>query len=139
LYDTMLAHYLVEPDLKHGMDYLSETYLGYTPVSIEELIGKKGKNQGNMRDVPLDKISEYAAEDADITLQLKNKLAPLVLKQEVDKVLNDIEHPLIEVLAAMEYEGVKIDEDFLKVYSKELEADLLKVRDEIYATGGQRI
>ena len=137
LYDTMIAHYLIEPDLKHGMDYLSETYLGYTPVSIEELIGKKGKNQGNMRDVPLEKISEYAAEDADITLQLKNKLAPLVLKQEVDKVLNDIEHPLIEVLADMEYEGVKIDEDFLKVYSKELEADLLKVRDEIYALAGR--
>ena len=132
LYDTLLAHYLIEPDLKHGMDYLSETYLGYTPVSIEELIGKKGKNQGNMRDVPLEKISEYAAEDADITLQLKNKLVPLVVKQEVEKVLNDIEHPLIEVLADMEYEGVRIDEEFLKIYSKELEADLLKVRDEIY-------
>lgn len=137
LYDTMLAHYLIEPDLKHGMDYLSETYLGYTPVSIEELIGKKGKNQGNMRDVPLEKISEYAAEDADITLQLKNKLAPLVAKQEVEKVLNDIEHPLIEVLADMEYEGVRIDEEFLKIYSKELEADLLKVRDEIYQLAGR--
>ena len=136
LYDTMLAHYLIEPDLKHGMDYLSETYLGYTPVHIEELIGKKGKNQGNMRDVPLEKISEYAAEDADITLQLKNKLAPLVIKQEVESVLNDIEHPLIEVLADMEYEGVKIDEEFLKIYSKELEADLLKVRDEIHQLAG---
>lgn len=137
LYDTMLAHYLIEPDLKHGMDYLSETYLGYTPVSIEELIGKKGKNQGKMSDVPLEKISEYAAEDADITLQLKNKLAPLVIKQEVEKVLNDIEHPLIEVLADMEYEGVKIDEEFLKIYSKELEIDLLKVRDEIYQLAGR--
>lgn len=136
VYDTMLAHYLIEPDLKHGMDYLSETYLGYTPVSIEELIGKKGKNQGNMRDVPLEKISEYAAEDADITLQLKNKLAPLVVKQEVEKVLNEIEHPLIEVLGAMEYEGVRIDEEFLKVYSKELEVDLLKVRDEIHQLAG---
>jgi len=137
VYDTMLAHYLIEPDLKHGMDYLSETYLGYTPVHIEELIGKKGKNQGNMRDVPLEKISEYAAEDADITLQLKNKLAPLVTKQEVDKVLNDIEHPLIEVLAGMEYEGVRIDEEFLKTYSKELEIDLVKVRDEIYQLAGR--
>ncbi len=137
LYDTMLAHYLVEPDLKHGMDYLSETYLGYTPVSIEELIGKKGKNQGNMRDVPLEKISEYAAEDADITLQLKNKLAPLVKEQEVEKVLNDIEHPLIEVLADMEYEGVKIDEAFLRDYSKLLETDMLKVRDEIYQLAGR--
>ena len=138
VYDTMLAHYLIEPDLKqHGMDYLSETYLGYTPVSIEELIGKKGKNQGNMRDVPIEKISEYAAEDADITLQLKNKLAPLVIKQEMEKVLNDIEHPLIEVLAGMEYEGVRIDEEFLKTYSKELEIDLVKVRDEIYQLAGR--
>ncbi len=136
LYDTMLAHYLVEPDLKHGMDYLSETYLGYTPVSIEELIGKKGKNQGNMRDVPLEKISEYAAEDADITLQLKHKLAPMIKAQDVDSVLNEIEHPLIETLAALEYEGVKIDEPFLKNYSKELETDLLKVRDEIFQLAG---
>jgi DNA polymerase-1 len=136
LYDTMLAHYLVEPDLKHGMDYLSETYLGYTPVAIEELIGKKGKNQGNMRDVPLEKIAEYAAEDADITLQLKGIMAPMVQKQEVEKVLSDIEHPLIEVLADMEYEGVKIDQEFLSTYSKELESDLLKVRDEIYGLAG---
>lgn len=136
LYDTMLAHYLIEPDLKHGMDYMSETYLGYTPVSIEELIGKKGKNQGNMRDVPIEKISDYAAEDADITLQLKHKLAPMLRKQEVESVLHDIEHPLIEALAAMEYEGVKIDEPFLRTYSKELETDLLKVRDEIHQLAG---
>lgn len=136
IYDTMLAHYLVEPDLKHGMDYLSETYLGYTPVSIDELIGKKGKNQGTMRDVPLDKISEYAAEDADITLQLKNKIAPMVLHQEVQNVLNEIEHPLIEVLADMEYEGVKIDEQFLQQFSKTLETDMLKARDEIYQLAG---
>lgn len=136
VYDTMLAHYLVEPDLKHGMDYLSETYLGYTPVSIEELIGKKGKNQGAMRDVPIEQISEYAAEDADITLQLKHKIAPMVDRQEVDKVLNDIEHPLIEVLADMEYEGVRIDEGFLKQFSGVLEKDMLKVRDEIYSLAG---
>lgn len=136
VYDTMLAHYLIEPDLKHGMDYLSETYLGYTPVPIEELIGKKGKNQGSMRDVELDKIKEYAAEDADITLQLKHKLAPLVKLQEVESVLQEIEHPLIEVLAAMEYEGVKIDEGFLNNFSKDLERDMLKVRDEIHAMAG---
>lgn len=136
VYDTMLAHYLVEPDLKHGMDYLSETYLGYTPVAIEELIGKKGKNQGNMRDVPLEKIAEYAAEDADITLQLKHKLAPMVAHQEVDSVLQKIEHPLLAVLADMEYEGVKIDEPFLRNYSKELEGDLILVRDEIYKLAG---
>lgn len=136
VYDTMLAHYVIEPELKHGMDYLSETYLGYSPVSIEELIGKKGKNQGNMRDVPLEKIAEYAAEDADITLQLKLKLAPLVKLQEAEAVLSNIEYPLIPVLADMEYEGVNIDEKFLRSYSKELETDLLKVRDEVYALAG---
>ena len=137
VYDTMLAHYLVEPDLKHGMDYLSETYLGYTPVHIEELIGKKGKNQGTMRDVALEKIADYAAEDADITLQLKHKIAPMLKQQDVESVLNDIEHPLIEVLADMEYEGVKIDEDFLRNYSRLLETDMLKVRDEIYSLAGR--
>lgn len=136
VYDTMLAHYLIEPDLKHGMDYLSETYLGYSPVSIEELIGKKGKNQGSMRDVPLEKITDYAAEDADITWQLKHTLAPLVKQQEVESVLQNIEHPLIEVLAAMEWEGVKIDEPFLRAYSKNLETDLLQVRSEIHQMAG---
>jgi DNA polymerase-1 len=136
LYDTMLAHYLVEPDMKHGMDYLSETYLGYTPVHIEELIGKRGKNQGSMRDVPVEKISEYAAEDADITLQLKQVLAPMVHKHEVDGVLQKIELPLIPVLAAMEYEGVKIDDAYLQTYSKELETDMLKYRDEIFQLAG---
>lgn len=135
IYDTMLAHYVVEPDLKHGMDYLSETYLGYTPVSITELIGK-GKNQGSMRDVALDKISEYAAEDADITLQLKNKIAPMVKHQEVESVLAEIEYPLINVLGDMEYEGVKIDQQFLADYSQELNVDMLAVRDEIYKLAG---
>jgi DNA polymerase-1 len=135
-FDTMLAHYLVEPDLKHGMDYLSETYLGYTPVSIEELIGKKGKNQGTMRDVPLDKITEYAAEDADVTLQLKDKIAPMVTQREVGSVLEKIELPLVRVLADMECEGVKIDEQFLKTYSDELQESLLLVRDEIYKMAG---
>lgn len=136
LYDTMIAHYLVEPDMKHGMDYLSETYLGYTPVHIEELIGKKGKNQGSMRDVPIDKIAEYASEDADITFQLKQVLAPMVEKHEVDGVLKDIELPLIPVLANMEYEGVKIDVDYLNAYSKELEQDMLKYRSAIFEIAG---
>ncbi|MDB5283556.1 MAG: polymerase, partial [Bacteroidota bacterium] len=136
-YDTMLAHYLVEPDNnKHGMDYLSETFLGYTPVPIEDLIGKGGKNQRSMRDVQLDKISEYAAEDADITLQIKHKIAPLVQQQEMGNVLDELEHPLIEVLADMEFEGVKIDEQFLQQFSKVLETDMLKVRDEIYSLAG---
>lgn len=136
LYDTMLAHYLVEPDLKHGMDYLSETYLGYTPVHIDELIGKKGKNQGSMRDVPLEKIAEYAAEDADVTLQLKNKIAPMVIKREVTPVLEKIETPLVPVLADMEYEGVNVDEKFLKSFSEKLGEELLAERDEIYKMAG---
>lgn len=137
IYDTMLAHYLIEPDQKHGMDYLSETFLGYTPVSIEALIGKKGKNQGSMRDVPLERIKEYAAEDADITLQLKQAIAPLVKQREVESVLNDIEHPLIPVLASMESEGVKLDEPFLRNYSELLNQDLLRLREEIFGLSGQ--
>lgn len=137
MYDTMLAHYLAEPDRKHGMDYLAETYLGYTPVSITELIGKKGKNQGSMRDVPLEKISEYAAEDADITLQLKQVLCPLAKEREVEPVLFEIEQPLMPVLASMEYEGVKIDHEFLKNYSEELHLDLLVLRDGIWEMAGQ--
>ena len=136
IFDTMLAHYLIEPDQKHGMDYLSETLLGYSPVKIEELIGKKGKNQGTMRDVPLEQIKEYAAEDADITFQLKNVIAPMVQKREVESVLNDIEHPLIPVLASMESEGVKIDEPFLRNYSEELGKDLIVLREEIYSISG---
>jgi DNA polymerase-1 len=136
VYDTMLAHYLIEPDMRHGMDLLSESYLGYSPVSIETLIGKKGKNQGNMRDVELDKITEYAAEDADITLQLKHKFAPMIMNAAVDKVLNDIEHPLIEVLAGMEYEGVKIDRKYLEGYSAELQEDLAILQDEIHDMAG---
>ena len=136
-FDTMLAHYLVEPERKHGMDYLSETYLGYTPVSITELIGKKGKTQGSMRDVPVEKVAEYAAEDADITLQLKNILSPIVQSKEVESVLNDIEQPLIPVLADMEYEGVKVDRDFLNQYSEELHKDLLKLRNSIWEQAGQ--
>lgn len=135
-FDTMLAHYLIEPDRRHGMDYLSETYLGYTPVSITELIGKKGKNQGSMRDVPVERVAEYAAEDADITLQLSNILSPLVKEREAGPVLHDIEQPLICVLADMEYEGVRIDKDFLNTYSGELHAELHILRDSIWNLAG---
>ena len=137
LFDTMLAHYLTEPDRKHGMDYLAETYLGYTPVSITTLIGSKGKNQGSMRDVALEEIKEYASEDADITLQLKQILEPMLEEREVKSVLEDIEEPLIPVLADMEYAGVQVDVDFLKNYSEELGADLLVLRDEIWTMAGQ--
>jgi DNA polymerase-1 len=138
LFDTMLAHYVIEPDGKRGMDDLSAKYLGYEPVHIEELIGKKGKNQGNMRDVELEKIKDYAAEDADITLQLKNVFLPLLKKKEVEKVFYEVENPLVKVLADMEYEGVKIDEEFLKEYSKELEKEAKKSEEAVYKQAGVR-
>jgi DNA polymerase I len=136
LFDTMLAHYLIEPDKKHGMDYLSETFLNYRPVSIEELIGKKGKNQGSMRDVPLDLIKEYAAEDADITLQLKEVLAPQLAPNNCEKLFYEIETPLIQVLAAMEYEGVNISAAFLNDYSIKLQEELLVLEKSIYDHAG---
>ena len=100
--DTMIMHYLLEPDLRHGMNYLSETYLGYSPISIETLIGKKGKGQLSMRDVALDKITEYAAEDADVTLQLFDFLEPKITERELDSLCHELELPLIPVLADME-------------------------------------
>ena len=136
IFDTMLAHYLIEPDMRHGMDYLSEIYLNYSPVSIEELIGKKGKNQLSMRDVSLDKIKEYAAEDADITLQLKEKLAPEVIANNAQSLFQDLELPLIDVLSDMEIAGIKINEGFLNDYSKELETELVQLEKDIIALAG---
>lgn len=136
LYDTMLAHYVAEPDLKHGMDYLSETYLGYKPISIEELIGKKGKNQGNMIAVALDKITDYAAEDADVTFQLKQVIAPIVTDRGVDEVLQKIELPLIPVLAEMERSGVKIDVSFLNEYGIVLGNEIAAYQQKIYDLAG---
>ncbi len=138
LFDTMLAHYVIEPDGKRGMDVLSAKYLGYEPVHIEELIGKKGKTQGNMRDVELDKIKDYAAEDADITLQLKNVFVPLLKKREVEKVFNEVENPLVKVLADMEFEGIKIDVDFLADYSKQLEKEAKTAEESVYKQAGVR-
>ncbi len=138
LFDTMLAHYVIEPDGKRSMDDLSAKYLAYEPVHIEELIGKKGKNQGNMRDVELEKIKDYAAEDADITLQLKDIFLPLLKKNGVEKVFYEVESPLTKVLAAMEYEGVRIDEGFLKDYSKELEKESKKAEERVYKQAGVR-
>ncbi|MCR6720169.1 MAG: DNA polymerase I [Chitinophagaceae bacterium] len=126
LFDTMLAHYVIEPDGKRSMDALAEKYLGYVPVAIEELIGKKGKSQGTMRDVELDKIKDYAAEDADIALQLKHVFAPMLAELEVEKVFNEVENPLVKVLMEMEYEGIRVDEAFLHEYSKELELEAKK-------------
>lgn len=138
LFDTMLAHYVIEPDGKRGMDVLSAKYLGYEPVHIEELIGKKGKSQGNMRDVEIEKIKDYAAEDADITLQLKNVFTPLLKEKEVEKVFNEVENPLVKVLADMEYEGIKIDVDFLNDYSRQLEKDAKAAEENVYKQAGVR-
>jgi DNA polymerase-1 len=138
LFDTMLAHYVIEPDGKRSMDLLSAKYLGYEPVHIEELIGKKGKTQGNMRDVEIEKIKDYAAEDADITLQLKNVFVPLLKKKDVEKVFNEVENPLVNVLVDMEFEGIKVDTEFLAEYSKELEKDAKKAEESVYQQAGVR-
>ncbi|HVY73876.1 MAG TPA: DNA polymerase I [Puia sp.] len=138
LFDTMLAHYVIEPEGKRGMDLLSEQYLGYEPVHIEELIGKKGKTQGNMRDVALDKITDYAAEDADITYQLKEKFLPLLKTKSVERVFREVENPLVKVLTDMEFEGIRIDEDFLKDYSKMLEREAAQAEESVYRQAGVR-
>lgn len=138
LFDTMLAHYLIEPEGRRSMDLLSAQFLGYEPVHIDELIGKKGKNQGNMRDVDPEKAKEYAAEDADITLQLKKVFVPLLNEKKVLRVFNEVENPLVPVLTDMEFEGVKIDIDFLHAYSKELEKDAKVFEDGVYRQAGVR-
>ncbi len=138
LFDTMLAHYVVEPEGKRGMDQLSAQYLGYEPVHIEELIGKKGKGQGNMRDVELEKIKEYAAEDADITLQLKHVFLPQLKDKNVEKVFYEVENPLVKVLTDMEFEGIKVDTGFLLEYSKELEREARQAEEKVYTQAGER-
>jgi len=137
-FDTMLAHYVIEPEGRRSMDILSEQFLGYAPVSIQTLIGKKGKNQGTMRDVPLDQITEYAAEDADITFQLKECFEPLLTKREVKRVFEEVENPLMQVLVDMEFEGVKVDEQFLNEYSKVLEADIKISEERVFEQAGVR-
>ena len=133
LFDTMLAHYLINPDMRHNMDVLAETYLNYTPISITELIGKKGKNQGSMRDVPIEKQTEYAVEDADITLQLKEHFEKELGEANIQKLFNEIEIPLLRVLAAMEIEGINLDEKFLNSLSTQLEIDIKSLETKIYA------
>ncbi len=138
IFDTMLAHYVIEPEGKRSMDLLSAQFLGYEPVHIDELIGKKGKNQGNMRDVEIEKVKEYAAEDADITLQLKLVLEPMLKEKEVEKVFSEVENPLVKVLTNMEFEGVKVDVSFLNEYSKELEKEAKRSEESVYAQAGVR-
>jgi DNA polymerase-1 len=138
LFDTMIAHYLINPDMRHNMDVLSETYLKYSPKSIEDLIGKKGKNQKSMRDIALEEIKEYAAEDADVTYQLKQNFSPILDKAETKKLFDEIEIPLIPVLAAMELEGINLDVPFLKEMSVEMAKESSELEQKIYETAGEK-
>ncbi len=132
LFDTMLAHYLIDPDTRHNMDVLSENYLNYSPISITELIGPKGKAQGTMRDVPVEEVVDYAAEDADVTLQLANVFRPMLKELNADKLATEVENPLIYVLSDMEREGVRLDIETLVNYSRELEQDIRKFEQSVY-------
>lgn len=138
VFDTMVAHYVIEPEGKRSMDLLSAQYLGYEPVPITELIGKKGKGQGTMRDVEVEKVREYAGEDADITLQLKNVFLPRLSEKEVEKVFYEVDNPLVKVLADMEYEGVAIDVGFLNEYSKELDREAKLAENKVFQAAGVR-
>jgi DNA polymerase I len=138
LYDTMLAHYLIEPEGKHGMDWLAQQYLNYRPVSITELIGKKGKDQGNMRDVDEDEVTAYAAEDADITLRLKSKLDPIIHTNGLNKLFQEVENPLIRVLTDMEFEGVRIDIGSLADLSVALDQESREIEKRVYELAGVR-
>lgn len=138
LFDTMLAHYLIDPDTRHGMDILAENYLGYQPIPITDLIGPRGAKQGNMRDVPVEKVVDYASEDADITLQLRNVFEPLLEDAQVMKLAKDVEFPLVYVLADMERTGVQIDVDMLRDVSAILETDIAQLETTIYEKAGVR-
>jgi DNA polymerase I len=138
LFDTMIAHYLINPDMRHNMDILSETYLKYAPQSIEVLIGKKGKNQKSMRDVSLEEIKEYAVEDADVTLQLAEIFNAELDKTHTKKLFEEIEIPLVGVLASMEKEGINLDVPFLKSLSKELGNDIAQLESRIYEIAGEK-
>ena len=137
LFDTMLAHYLINPDMRHNMDVLAETYLNYTPISITELIGKKGKNQLSMRDVPLEEQTEYAVEDADITLQLKEHFEKELGEANTQKLFDEIEIPLLRVLADMELEGINLDKEFLHSLSEALNDDIKTLESKIFEHAGE--
>ncbi len=138
LFDTMLAHYLLQPDMRHNMDFLARTYLDYTPVAIEHLIGKKGKGQKSMREVPLELAMPYACEDADITLQLRELFEKQLEDQRLMELFDQVETPLIPVLADMESQGVRIDPQVLGAYASSLEKDILRIENEIYDQAGMR-
>ena len=137
LFDTMLAHYIINPDMRHNMDILAETYLNYRPKPISDLIGKKGKNQGSMRDVPLDQQTEYAAEDADITWQLKEHFEQELGKNEQRELLNKVELPLVRVLAAMELAGISLDVQYLNNMATQLEHEAQQLAQRIFDQAGE--
>ena len=138
VFDTMLAHYLIEPDQRHGMDALAQKYLNYNPITIDTLIGKKGKKQMTMADIPPATLVDYACEDADVTLQLKTALAPLLKELNAEKLFNEVEVPLIAVLSDMELEGVRIDKQALNAYSVQLGEEMAGIEKEIYEMAGMR-
>ena len=137
LFDTMIAHYLINPDMRHNMDVLAETYLNYQPMSITELIGKKGKNQGSMRDVDLQLQTEYAVEDADVTLQLKVNFEKELASGNLTELFEKVELPLVNVLASMEIEGINLNEEYLSSLSKELVVDIERLEKEIFNQAGE--
>ena len=136
LYDTMLAHYLIEPEARHTMDRIAEQYLNYSPVPITQLLGPKGKSQKNMRDLSPGEVFEYAAEDADVTLKLKSPLNKEIKKAGLEKLLTTVENPLVYVLAQMEFEGVRVDKEVLAKMSGELQEASLQAQQEIYEMAG---
>ena len=137
LFDTLIAHYLINPDMRHNMDVLAETYLDYSPQSITELIGKKGVNQGSMRDVPVEKQTEYAVEDADVTFQLKHHFAKEMEAAKTLDLYTKVELPLVKVLTAMECEGINLDVPFLEELSKNLTVDIQKLEEAIFTAAGE--
>lgn len=137
LFDTMIAHYLINPDMRHNMDVLAETYLNYTPQPIETLIGKKGKNQKSMREVEVELTKEYAGEDADVTFQLKQVFLPQLEATQTAQLFREIEIPLVSVLADMENEGIRLDVDFLHSLSTTLDSDIKQLEQSIYETAGE--
>ncbi|MBN1185103.1 MAG: DNA polymerase I [Bacteroidales bacterium] len=136
IFDTMIAHYLLQPELRHNMDFMAENYLGYNTIKTEELIGPKGKNQGNMRSVPVERIADYACEDADITLQLKEVLEKEIENNGIQQLAYEIEMPLVKVLAIMECNGVSIDTEALNNYDKELKKEIITIEEDIYKLAG---
>jgi DNA polymerase-1 len=138
IYDTMLAHYVFQPEQRHGMDYLSQTFLHYTPISTEEIIGPKGKKQKSMRDIEVEKVSEYCNEDTDVTYQLKEVFVPQVKNVQTDQVLEKIELPLVPVLCNMERAGIRINEEFLANYSAQLKIEADKHEQAVYDQAGEQ-